>query len=302
MRFGTMIITCILLLSTLMIPGCANDNQPETSIKVTASKPVEPMPIRTVVISSSPNVQKVTFHSESLDKDMKFNIYLPKGYDITKKYPVLYMLHGYSGTEDSWLPELGLDVTADAMISANKINPLIIISPQINNSYGFNSISEGDYSDYIVNDLIQYVDGHFNTNASRVGRYIGGLSMGGWAALFNAFQHPALYSKVGGHSPALFMDYWGDAEGLRNWLYPSEQLQDQRDPLRLVETQNLKGLSIYLDSGDEDGFRFYEGAEALYQQLQSKNVNSEYHHGPGGHDGDYWRKHTSDYLLFYSGK
>ncbi|OAB37565.1 esterase [Paenibacillus macquariensis subsp. macquariensis] len=260
------------------------------------------MPIRTVVISSSPNVQKVTFHSESLDKDMKFNIYLPKGYDITKKYPVLYMLHGYSGTEDSWLPELGLDVTADAMISANKINPLIIISPQINNSYGFNSISEGDYSDYIVNDLIQYVDGHFNTNASRVGRYIGGLSMGGWAALFNAFQHPALYSKVGGHSPALFMDYWGDAEGLRNWLYPSEQLQDQRDPLRLVETQNLKGLSIYLDSGDEDGFRFYEGAEALYQQLQSKNVNSEYHHGPGGHDGDYWRKHTSDYLLFYSGK
>ncbi|OAB41771.1 esterase [Paenibacillus glacialis] len=258
--------------------------------------------VRAEVISHSPNVQKVTFYSESLERDMKFNIYLPKGYKDNKQYPVLYMFHGYGANENSWIPELGLDKNADEMLSEDKINPLIIVAPQIDNSYGFNSISEGNYSDYIVKDLIQYVDSHFNTDTTRESRYIGGLSMGGWVALFNAFQHPELFSKVGGHSPALFMDDWGNAAGLQDRLYPSEVLRQQRDPLFLVETQNLKGLSIYLDSGDEDGYKFYEGAEVLYNKLQSRNVTSEYHLSSGGHDHEYWSRHASDYLLFYSGK
>ncbi len=299
MRFGYMIVACMLLLSSLMT-GCTDAVQLETTSEVTVRESVSE-PLRYEVISHSPNVQKVTFYSESLVKDMQFNIYLPIGYVEEKKYPVLYMIHGYGGSEDSWLPELGLDKSADQMLNDNKINPLIIVSPQIDNSYGFNSLS-GNYSDYIVKDLIQYVDSHFGTDATREGRYIGGLSMGGWAAFFNGFQHPELYSKVGGHSPALFMDDWSNAAGLKDWLYPTEELRKQRDPLFLVETQDLKGFSVYLDSGDEDGFKFYQGAEALYQQLQSKNVKSEYHLFPGGHDNDYWSKHTRDYLLFYSGK
>jgi enterochelin esterase-like enzyme len=194
-----------------------------------------------------------------------------------------------------------IDKTADEMLSNSIIKPLIIVSPQIDNSYGFNSKSEGNYSDYIVKDLIQYVDNHYSTDATRESRYIGGLSMGGWAALYNAFQHPELFSKVGGHSPAVFMDYWADTGGLENWLYPSEKIRKQRDPLLLVETQDLNGFSVYLDSGDEDYYKFYQGAEALHQKLQSKNVNSEYHLSPGGHDGDYWREHMRDYLLFYAG-
>jgi S-formylglutathione hydrolase FrmB len=89
--------------------------------------------------------------------------------------------------------------------------------------------------------------------------------MGGWAALFNAFQHPELYSKVGGHSPAVWMDDWTNVGGLKGWLYPSEEIQAKR-PFIARETQNLEGMSVYLDCGDADSYRFYQGAEALYHQ------------------------------------
>ncbi|HEX7057019.1 MAG TPA: alpha/beta hydrolase-fold protein [Bacilli bacterium] len=295
MKFGYRLWFFILLPGAILT-GCGSGDR---SMSAAAPQPVES--IQAKVVTAEPNVQKVTFHSESLDKDMRFNIYLPKGYRTDHKYPVLYLLHGYTENEDQWVPELGADKVADQLLYEGKIEPLMIVSPQIDNSYGFNSYM-GKYGDYIVNDLVQYVDSHFNSVAERVGRYIGGVSMGGWAALYNAFQHPDLYSKVGGHSPAVVDDDWSTTSGLKGFLYPTDEVRRQRDPLLLAETQNLQGLSVYLDCGDEDSYKFYQGAEALYNKLQNKNVKSEYHHAPGGHDAEYWTKHLADYLLFYAGK
>ncbi|BBI30934.1 alpha/beta hydrolase [Cohnella abietis] len=296
MKSRYMVVACFLLLVAL-VTGCASGSKTTaTTSKPTINEPTQ-QPVST---PGSSSVQKISFNSESLGKDMKFNIYLPPNYEVKNKYPVLYIIHGYGGNEDSWIQGLGIDKSADKLLSEGKIKPLIIVSPEIDNSYGFNS-ALGKYNDYIVKDLVQYVDSHFSTDATRGGRYIGGLSMGGWAALHSAFQYPELYSKVGGHSPAVWMDFWADTGGLKNWIYPSEEIRKQRDPLALAETQNLDGLSVYLDSGDQDGYRFYQGAEALNQLLLSKKVNSQYHHSPGGHDGDYWKKNMEAYLLFYSG-
>jgi enterochelin esterase-like enzyme len=229
-----------------------------------------------------PNVQKVTFESEALER------------------AVLYMIHGYDGNEDLWLPNIRLDKTADAMLSEGLIKPLIIVSPQLDNSYGFNS-NLGKYSEYIVHDLIDYVDSHYSTDASREGRYIGGFSMGGWATLHNAFLHPELFSKVGGHSPAVFMDDWSQVGGLKDWLYPSERKRNKKDPVRLAKTQDLTGMSVYLDCGESDGYRFFEGAEALHNTLQDNNVKSEYHLNKGAHDPAYLMSQSREYLLFYAG-
>ena len=286
----------IMLLSGLAV-GCSNRDLPNST---SISSGVEPLQAER--ISSSPDVQKVTFFSQSLGKEMNFNIYLPEGDKSQKKYPVLYMIHGYGANENQWLLDLGMAKIANKMLEEGKIKPLIIVSPQIDKSYGFNSTTGGRYSDYITIDLVQYIDSHFSTNAVRESRYIGGLSMGGWAALHNAFLHPELYSKVGGHSPALFLDDWGNTGGLEDWLYPSEEHRQQRDPLFLAESEDLNPMSVYLDSGEEDSYKFYQGAEVLFHKLQSQNVSSEYHHSPGGHDGDYWISHMGDYLLFYSGK
>jgi enterochelin esterase-like enzyme len=297
MRFNVRLLVFGFLVSAVTT-GCAQKDKPEATNATVVSAPM----ILSEIVSSTPNVQKVTFHSNSLDKDMKFNVYLPPDYVATEKYPVLYLFHGYGGNEDSWIPNLGIDKAADELLREGKIDPLIIISPQIDNSYGFNSESEGNYSDYIVQDLIQYIDDHFGTMATKEGRYIGGLSMGGWVALHNAFLHPELFGKAGGHSPAVWMDDWADTGGLKNWIYPTDETRKQRDPYLLADTVDLSGMSIYLDSGDQDYYKFYQGAEALDAKLRSRNAVSEYHLNPGGHDDAYWSTHVKDYLHFYADK
>lgn len=293
-----LMLIAFLSLAILLTAGCSHrDGQTAES----GSPSPDRDPVQSESVSASPHVDKVRFLSDSLRKEMLFNIYLPQGYTEKKKYPVLYLIHGYGGDENSWMPQLRIDQAADELIAEKKIRPLIIVSPEIDNSYGFNS-NEGNYSDYIVRDLVQYVDGHFSTEPDREHRWIGGLSMGGWVALYNGFTHPELYSKIGGHSPAVWMDDWADTGDLRTWLYPTDEARQQRDPLLLAESQDLSGISVYLDAGDQDYYKFYEGAEALNRKLQEKHVKSEYHHAPGEHDDVYWMAHTKEYLQFYAGE
>jgi enterochelin esterase-like enzyme len=255
------------------------------------------------VLSTSPDVRKLTFKSNALGKDKRFNIYLPPNYAAgSEAYPVLYMLHGTGGNENQWMPDLGLDKAADKLISENRIHPMIIVTPVFDFSYGINTEIKGAYGDYITKDLVAFVDKHFRTLASRENRYIGGLSMGGFAALNNAFQHPDLYSKVGGHSPALWMEYWADTGDLKDWLYPDEAARKTRDPLSLAETLTFDNLSVFLDSGKNDGYRFYEGSELLYKKLLQKGTDVQYHLWEGEHTKDYWSSHAEDYLLFFGGK
>ncbi|OPA73078.1 esterase [Paenibacillus selenitireducens] len=267
----------------------------------------------------SSEIQKITFYSKSLDQEKKMNVYLPKGYSSAVHYPVLYLIHGYTGNETDWIPGLGIDQAADKLIEAGKIVPLIMVSPELDNSYGINSSQtysvtntgdpyttyNGMYEDYLYKDVIGYVDSHYSTLAKRESRYIGGLSMGGFISLHTAFLHTDMFSKVGGHSPALFLNDWsttGGENGLKSFLYPTDTVRQTRDPLILAQNLNSSKMKVYLDCGDQDDFKFYEGSEKLYSILKAKGVSVEYHLNKGKHNGDYWKSMVDNYLQFYVGK
>ncbi len=251
---------------------------------------------------SASTVQQVSFRSAALDREMNLNVYVPSDYDPGQRYPVLYLIHGYGGDEKAWV-DLGIDKAADRLIADGRITPLLIVMPEMNNSYGINS-SQGKYEDFLAKDVVDYVDAHYSTIVDRSGRSIGGLSMGGFISLHTAFLHPDLFSKVGGHSPAIFVDDWsttGGEHGIKAFLYPTDEARRERDPLLLAETVDLSALEVYLDCGDQDYYKFYDGSEKLYRLLQSKGVSVQYHHKPGEHDGAYWTSMAEDYLLFYDG-
>ena len=273
--------------------------------------PTFPIPLPTSLL------QVMQVHSHALKRDMAVSIYLPAGYgeqgDSRDSYPVLYMLHGYTGSETTWMPGLKLQETADALIADGRLNPLIIVAPNIDNSYGIDSakepyqlgsspqdsLNEGLYETWLIDELIPWVDKTFYTNTEREGRSIGGLSMGGCAALHLAFAHPDLFIRASGHSPALFVeDFPG---GLDSWLYPTEALREERDPLRQAKTADLSDLSVWLDCGDEDSYRFYEGCALLEETLRTRDVPVVNHLNPGLHDGAYWMAHAEAYLRFHAG-
>jgi len=186
-------------------------------------------------------LQNKEFTSESLmnnkignDPIRKMQVYTPPGYDHkrTEGYPVVYLLHGFPFSEkafierdvwDEWInpdgifktypdfPEEGFRLWVDNLIETGKMEPMIIVMPNaMTYPYGFsmysNSILNGNFEDYIVYDLVNFMDKRYNTIASNEGRAVIGHSQGGYAAIKFGMQHPDIFKTVASHSGLLFVD------------------------------------------------------------------------------------------------
>lgn len=146
-------------------------------------------------------------------------IYLPPSYAASdKSYPVIYLLHGFGGDEGSFVGELG-DTSAvvllDLLIGAGLLKEAIIVLPDGSNKYGgsyyLNSELIGNYEDYIVYDLVNFIDENYRTIPDRSGRVIGGASMGGYGSITLAMKHPEIFSVVASMSPPLGFDIIAEA-------------------------------------------------------------------------------------------
>ncbi len=144
-----------------------------------------------------------SFYSESLGSDRSFTIYLPETYsDGTENYPVLYFLHGFGANHLFY--EAVFD-TADDLISDGSIGAMIIVKPDGSaspylGSFYTNSDLYGPFEDYIVYDLVNYIDANYRTLPQRCFRGISGHSMGGFGAMELALKHPDLFGAVSSHS------------------------------------------------------------------------------------------------------
>lgn len=141
-------------------------------------------------------------------------IYLPPSYASSDMiYPVIYLLHGYGGDERSLVDEVGEPLVVlliDGLINTGLLKEVIIVMPDAGNKYGgsyyLNSELTGNYEDYIVEDLVNYIDGKYRTIRDRNGRVIGGASMGGYGSITLAMKHPEMFSAVASMSPPLGFD------------------------------------------------------------------------------------------------
>lgn len=239
---------------------------------------------------------------------MKVNIYLPKDYSTDDKYPVLYLFHGKDGNEDSFMNGfygingIKMDRAADELIQKGEITPLIIVSPEIDNSYGINSSETtmskegynlGMYEDYILKELIPYIQDHYSVEDSRNGRFAGGISMGGFVALNLGLSYPDLFSKIGAHSAAIWKNTNELPKGL-SWLAKSDG-----NLFEFPKKQDLTGIQVYLDYGDMDHDWLKQGNAYLNALLKSHGVKTQLHVGKGGHNYSYWKSQVKPYLLFY---
>lgn len=257
-------------------------------------------------------ISTISYHhlfSNALGQTMGVAIYLPPGYNPVNRYPVLYIMYGYGGSEYSMFNSfMSVNRTADRMIGQGMMQPTILVVPDYDNSFAVNSTvvqnpnsgggTIGLYEDYLINEVIPYIDQNFSTRDDRTGRFIEGYSMGGFAALYLGFNHPDLFSKIGAHSSALW-DYNNSDMfiGQRDWLYTTPALRAQRDPFLLAQTQDLRNIDIYLDVGSSDALLGIN--QRFYQQLLKQGIRVQWRSTTGGHNADYWGKNTEDYFLFY---
>jgi len=169
--------------------------------------------------AQSARIKTDEFHFVSLEGNLvgdspnrKVIVYLPPSYDRQKKlrYPVVYLLHGFNGYgvgNKGWVREGGnFNVeTISRLITEKKIRPMIVVMPDGSNRYGgsiyTNSITTGNWEDYIVSELVAFIDTHYRTLPKAESRGIAGHSMGGYGALKLAMKHPDVFGAVYGTSP-----------------------------------------------------------------------------------------------------
>src|SRR5581483_772165 len=164
-------------------------------------------------------IEKIKVHGKSLegnlegdDTDRDVAVYLPPSYSTARnrRYPVVYLLHGYGRTAYDWYPFIGLPEAMDRDIAARTAREMILVIPDANTLYGGSMYSSspisGDWETYITHDLVAYIDSHYRTIANRNSRGLGGHSMGGYGVWRLAMKYPDVYSSVYGLSACCLMN------------------------------------------------------------------------------------------------
>ncbi len=259
--------------------------------------------------------------SRVLKQTVHYCVLLPASYDskeskaAKRQYPVLYFLHGLGDNEQTLFKTGGWTVIDD-LRQEYKIGEFLIVAPEGKRSFYINSADgKVPYSDFFLSEFMPHIEGKFRIRPGREARGISGISMGGYGALHFAFAHPELFSSVSAQSAALITQspqelntaeksrsplsgmlavVFGRPIDARHW--------NENNPLVLAKTNRarLRNLAIYFNCGDEDNYRFDEGAKALHQILDSEGVKHEYHLYPGDHSPEYFFSHFAETMQFHS--
>lgn len=277
-----------LLAICLTLCGCAGSNAVVRNADVRNASGSLPL--------SASRIIDVSVQSKYTGKTMRCKVYFPKGYGDGREYPVWYGLNGSGSDEDMWV-EAGLTASVDRLISDSEIAPLILVFPRTTavtldelqrDLADDGMMGERNMDRCICEEVVGYVDAHFDTVKNRTGRFIAGYSMGGMVALRVAFHHPDMFGKVAGYSPAL-LDSDFSAHQFEQWLYPND------DPGKVP---GITALAVYLDSGYSSD-PFYARVLSLHEALLKRGVSSAFHSYDGGHSLAHNNGDFGDYMRFF---
>lgn len=158
-------------------------------------------------------VEKIKVHGEALEGNLEGDavdrsviVYLPPSYLTMKsrRYPVVYALHGYSIGAEQWSGEIHTPQTVEGAF-AQGANEMIVVLPDSktvhNGSMYSSSVTTGDFERFIWHDLVAYVDSHYRTLPNRASRGLVGHSMGGYGASRIGMKHPEVFGSLYMMSP-----------------------------------------------------------------------------------------------------
>lgn len=242
----------------------------------------------------SATVDTVAIYSKAMQKNLKAVIVKP---DLVNHYPVLYLLHGWSGSYQDWSSHMDLAPLADKY-------QVIIVCPDGGYAgwYIDSPISkELQYETYISREVVQYIDQHYSTLADVNHRAICGLSMGGHGAISLICKYPDIFGAAGSMSGVMELSASKDEIGVKEVLgsYESNRLfWEKNSCLYLVYKLKKKNKGLIFECGIEDSY--IAGNRKIHQKLMDFKIPHEYYERPGSHSWDYWVNALEYHLLFFT--
>jgi enterochelin esterase-like enzyme len=254
-------------------------------------------------------VASVYYYSQVLKTTRRMHIYTPPGYEAgSQKYPVFYLLHGATDTDDAW-PSVGRACfILDNLIADGKVKPMIVVMPA-GHQPGQPAIPAppkpgetpviNPFTSEFVTDMMPYVEKYYRTINDREHRAIAGLSMGGFQTLDIAFRHLDLFSQIGVFSSGAVLG-----------RHPAPPVQDAQTPAvpvpspmaewEAVHQANLDDASlkkgtrlIWISTGVDDGLM--PNTTSTVDVLKKHGFDPVFIESPGAHTWFNWRNYLVEF-------
>ena len=234
---------------------------------------------------------QVGFKGESIGKRDWMNVVVPQSGQ--GPWPVLYLLHGLGDDFSTWARRTRIEW----FVESGEL-PLIVVMPDGARSFYVNRGGLGDaYEDYIVKDVVGFVDRLFPTIPSPQGRAIAGNSMGGYGAIMLAMRHTDVFSAAASHSGAMgFLNRDPNHQAIAEIAQGLPAKQYNCFELAKQHAAAGRKLAIRFDCGSDD-FLIQDNRD-FDAHLTKLGVPHEWSEHPGTHGWDYWELHIRDTLTF----
>ena len=255
-----------------------------------------------------------SIYSEILGANRQFTIYLPKSYetDATRKYPILYLLHGMMGVNTSWFTDQRVKDVMDRLVASGEACEMIIVSPNAGgNIYtgvwnGYFNMPGWAYEDFFYKEFLPYIEKNYRVVGDKQHRAIAGLSMGGGGTTSYAQRYSDMYCAA--YAMSALMNIPAGSEN------PSPNPDDKMSLLtksvmehscvKYVEEaddahkEQLRSVQWFVDCGDDD-FLLDRNIE-FFQAMRKAQIPCQFRVRDGGHTSEYWHSALYTCLPFVS--
>lgn len=242
-------------------------------------------------------LSRVWYDSPTLGQQRRMTVYLPAVYDGKKRFPVMYLLHGWGGDETAW-GDLGrASQIMDNLIAEGKCVPMIVVMPNGNptcdaapgwwhegmyvpDGNAFRDRPAKASMEESFKDIVRAIDSRYMTIAKRSGRAVTGLSMGGGHTFGISRLYPEMFDYYGLQSAATMM-------ALGGWLNSQAPKPNAEYDAQMARLFNSKPKLFWIGIGKDD-FLMQQNTD-LRKYLDSKGYPYEYYENDGGHIWRNWR-------------
>lgn len=252
-----------------------------------------PPPSDPTYVTSAGTEQTISVWSPAIGRRQEVDVYLPPGYAShpTKRYPVLYLLHGEPGRPGAFLETVRMGVVEDELVARDKARPMILVMPFgstgtfTDEEWANGTRPRSAWETFLARDVVRAIDHRYRTIPEGWARGIGGLSEGGYGAINIAIHHPGEFRLVeswsGYERAADIGSIFGHRPALLRWNTPLDSLPARATALRRIPT------FFWLYSGRDD--RFLTQNTAFARLLARERIPYRFRVVDGGHNWALWR-------------
>lgn len=228
-------------------------------------------------------LEMIEYDSKTVGTQRKMNVYTPPGYDPTRKYPVLYLLHGIGGDETEWEHVAKPNLLMDNLLAEKKAVPMIIVMPNgraqkddrpVGNVYA-SAPAFAAFEMDLLQDVIPTIESRYSVQADREHRALAGLSMGGGQSLNFGLGHLDKFAWIGGFSSA------------PNTEAPAQLVPDPAAARKMIKL-------LWLSGGSQDGLLGI--SQGMHAYLKAHHVPHVWNVDGHAHDATEWRNNLYYFL------